>query len=39
MNHFLKQMKYAIKAGAFALLLISTIACDKNNAPNINKRG
>lgn len=38
MKHILKQLKYTIKVGAFAILFLSTVACDNNDSePNINE--
>lgn len=35
-KHMLKQIKYVVKAGAFALLFLSLGACDKEDEPSIN---
>ncbi len=38
MKHILKQLKYTIKVGAFAILFLGTVACDNNDSePNINE--
>ncbi|WP_117880021.1 hypothetical protein [Aureibaculum luteum] len=36
-KHPLKHIKHVLTVGTFALLFISTVACDKDNDPNINK--